>query len=112
MRKELGDLRGDGLVRGALARVVLISTLRLASLRAGQAVLHDVVCFAGGRGGGGCCGGGLSQDSGGGQEGDEGDEGLHLVCLVVFLEAGGIMFVIVQAGLLCSTMQVLNLGRC
>lgn len=111
---ELGDLRSDGLVRGALARVVLVATLRLAGLGAGQAVLHDVVCFAGGRGGRGCCGGGLGQDSGGGQEGDEGDEGLHLVCCVgwSFLEAGGIMFVIVQAGVLCSTMQVLNLGRC
>lgn len=104
------DSRRDGLVRGTLASVVLVSALCLTSLRAGQAVLHDVVGLAGGRGGRSCCGGGLGQDGNGGQEGEECDKGLHLVCCVVWFEALEIMYVIVQARLLCSTMQVLNLG--
>lgn len=110
-KKEMGNSRRDGLIRGTLASVILAATVLLAGLCAAQAVLHDVVGFAGGRGGSGCCGGGLGQDSGGSQEGDEGDKGLHLVCYVWWFEAGGIMFVNVQAGLLlCSTMQVLKPG--
>lgn len=108
----MANLRRDSLVRGTLARVVLAATIFLASLCAGQAVLHDVVSVAGGRGGSGCCGGGLGQDSGGSQEGDECDEGLHLVCLFGwFFEGWEIMCdACAKAGLLCSTMQVLNLG--
>lgn len=108
----MGNSRRDGLVCGTLASVILATTVLLAGLCAAQAVLHDVVGFAGGRGGSGCGGGGLGQDGSGSQEGDEGDEGLHLVCCFAWwFEAGGIMFVIVQAGLLlCSTMQVLKPG--
>ena len=96
--ERMGYSRRDGLVRGTLARVVLVSTLGLAGLCAGQAVLHDVVGFAGGRRGRGCCGGGLGQDGNRGQEGEEGDEGLHVVCCFGWFEAWRIMYVIVQGG--------------
>lgn len=96
----MGSLRRNGLVRSTLARVILAATLCLASLCAGQAVLHDVVGFAGGRRGCGCCGGGLGQDGGGSQEGDEGDEGLHVDCWVGWFEAWNIMFCDCASGII------------